>query len=351
MFLLRDLLQEELLENVWILCKMKAKYSVIIPVYNAEKTLRRCLDSLLAEEYPDAEIILVNDGSKDLSGEICREYAAKFPCIRYLEKENGGVSTARNAGLDAACGEYILFVDSDDYVAQDFFTVVDRVCTQMQGDLIQFSHQVDDGKQIFGAPCSPLRVSGREKLMPRLSDAICKKMINAPWAKLYKRELIEKQHLRFPIGASVAEDRVFNIIYSFYIQSYVVTDRFVYVVSTENENSLTRGRHKDLKQQFEIVDTLFYHSLASAPISEQEKENYQRAFNFGTCRSVYHDAKLMRQDQVNWLERQKRLASICDGINRRHLKYPNTRYCNLITLPVRLRLTPAIDLIAWKLIH
>lgn len=327
------------------------KYSVIIPVYNAEKTLRRCLDSLLAETREDAEIILVNDGSKDRSGEICREYAAEKPCIRWIEKENGGVSSARNAGLDAATGQYILFVDSDDYVAPTFFSTIDRVRAETPGDLIQFSGRFDNGKQTWGTPHKPLSLQGRDALMPTIVDAICRKTINGPVAKLYRRDLIELNRLRFPVGASVAEDRVFNIVYSFYIQSYSVTDKVIYYVSTENENSLTRGRNKDLKRQLGITDGFFYGTLEKAPLSAQEKDSYQRAFNFGACRLIYHDAKLMHLDHVAWFARQKRLGQICDEINRKHMKYPGTRYCRLITLPVRLHLTPVIDAIAWKLTH
>lgn len=329
----------------------KVKYSVIIPVYNAEKTLRRCIDSLLSERYMDAEIVLVNDGSKDRSGEICREYAAKENCIQYIEKENGGVSTARNAGLDAASGEYVLFVDSDDYVVQGFFSVIDSVRAETPADLIQFSKQIDDGKQIRTYRRQPICVSGRETLMPVIIDAICQKTINGPVAKLYKRDLIEEHAIRFPVGASVAEDRVFNIIYSFFIQSYAESDRPVYIVNTENEQSLTRARHSDLSQQFHIARTHLFDTLSKAELSEEEKELYRRAYNFGDCRSIYHDAKLLHQDRVGWLQRQKRIGQICDKINRRHMKYPNTRYCTFLTLPVRLRLTCVIDVIAWKLVH
>ena len=327
----------------------KPKYSVIVPVYNAEKTLRRCLDSLLAEEYADAEIILVNDGSKDRSGEICREYASKRPNVRWIEKENGGVSSARNAGLDAATGQYILFVDSDDYVAPAFFSIIDSVYAETPGDLIQFSGQIDNGSRVWGSPHKPLTACGRAALMPSIVDAICRKTINGPWAKLFRRDLIEEHHLRFPVGASVAEDRVFNIVYSFTIQSYVVTDKIIYYVNTENEHSLSRKRHKDLKHQFAITDAFFFRALEEAPLSAQEKDSYRRAFNFGACRSIYHDAKLMHADHVAWFARQKQLGQICHEINRKHMKYPGTRYCRLITLPVRLRLTPVIDAVAWKL--
>ena len=142
-----------------------------------------------------------------------------------------------------------------------------------------------------------------------------------------------------------------NITYSMYIQSYATSDQIVYYVCIEDENSLTRGRHVDLESQFAITKAYFLQSLREAPIPASEKEQYQRAVNFGDCRGIYHDAKLLHQDQVGWFARQKRLGQLCDAINSKHMKYPKNRYCELITLPVRLRLTPVIDAIAWKLTH
>lgn len=327
------------------------KYSVIIPVYNAEKTLCRCVDSLLAEAYSDMEIILVNDGSTDSSGTLCEQYAAEHICTRYIAKENGGVSTARNAGLDAASGTYVVFVDSDDYVCRSFFSDMDQMLEAYPYDLVQFSFTFDDGKEMRERRFTPLHVEGREQTMPCIVDAMCRKTINGPVAKIYRRELIENAHIRFPVGASVAEDRAFNIKYSMQIQSYAVSDQPLYYVSTENDNSLTRGRHKDLKQQFSVVKADFLAALESAAIPEAEKEQYRRAYNFGECRSIYHDAKLFHLDHLCWLERQKRLGRICDEINGRHMKYPKSRYCTLISLPVSLRLTPVVDAIAWVLVH
>ena len=96
------------------------KISVIIPVYNAESTLRRCVDSVLAQTFTDFECLLIDDGSKDRSGAICDEYAARDSRIRAFHKENGGVSSARNLGLDNATGEWIAFVDSDDWAGEKY---------------------------------------------------------------------------------------------------------------------------------------------------------------------------------------------------------------------------------------
>lgn len=330
---------------------MKPKYSVIIPVYNAEKTLNRCIDSLLEENYMDAEIILVNDGSRDRSGDICQSYAAGEHNIRYVDKENGGVSTARNAGLDIAAGEYILFVDSDDYVAPGYFSTIESLCNKTHGDLIQFSVQFDNGKQKKKRLYTAVSTYTRKALAPRIMEAIHKKTINAPWAKLFKRKIIEDYHIRFPVGVSVGEDYVFNLVYSFFIQSYTVTDKVVYVVNTENEHSLTRGRQEGFLQQCEIAEEFFYRMLDTAPLSAKERDNYCRAYNFGKCRGTYHKAKLMHKEKLGWFARQKRLMQICDRINGQHMKFPNTGYCKLIAIPVQLKLTVVIDIIAWKLTH
>lgn len=327
------------------------KYSVIIPIFNAESTLRRCVDSLLVEKYSDAEILLINDGSKDSSQQICEEYARIYSNVSVQARENGGVSAARNAGLDLAKGEYVVFVDSDDYVMPGFFTVMDQILAEHPSDLIQFSYCVDNGKEKKTHVHNTVSVEGREQIMPYLVNAICRKTINTPCGKLYRRSIVETAKNRFPGGVSVAEDRAFNIKYSMYIQSYHVSSAVLYCVNTENEQSLSRKRHTDLQRQFDTARSYFEHALQEAPLSEREKEQYQRAVNFGECRGIYHEAKLLHQDQVSWTERQKRLGRICDTINGKHMVYPQNRYCALITLPVKLRLTPVIDAIAWKLTH
>lgn len=95
--------------------------SVIVPIYNVEKYLARCVDSILAQTYQDLEIILVDDGAKDASGAICDAYAEKDPRIKVIHKKNGGLSSARNAGIDAATGEYLAFVDSDDWIEPEMY--------------------------------------------------------------------------------------------------------------------------------------------------------------------------------------------------------------------------------------
>lgn len=114
------------------------KVSVIVPVYNAEQYLKRCVDSLIAQTYTNLEIILVDDGSKDASGIICDEYERKFDNIKVFHKENGGSSSARNMGIAAAVGEYVGFCDSDDYVEKDMFeNLLLAAVSHPEGDIFQ----------------------------------------------------------------------------------------------------------------------------------------------------------------------------------------------------------------------
>ena len=117
---------------------MECKYSLIIPVYQVREYIEQCLDSIFCQIPQDVQVILVDDGSTDGSGEICDEYAKRYPQIEVIHQENKGVAAARNAGLSAAKGEYLLWVDPDDWVAEDWFSQIDRVVCEFFPDLICF---------------------------------------------------------------------------------------------------------------------------------------------------------------------------------------------------------------------
>lgn len=325
-------------------------YSVVIPVYNAEKTLRRCVDSLLGQNQEGVELILVNDGSKDGSLELCREYERSYACVHVVDKANGGVSSARNAGLDAAQGAHILFVDSDDYVPPLLFHDLEKLFAESDWDLVRFSSCVDNGRELHERISPKAAFFARAEALPKLIDDICRKALNAPWAKVYRRDILDRHHIRFPLGVSVAEDRAFNIWYTLYVQSYRVSDKVGYFVNTENENSLSRKRHADLDAQLKIADEYTDRAIRESGLPEGEQEQYRQAINFAKCRFIYKTAKDLRQDKLSWFARQKALWKRCGEINREHMKYPDTSYCRRITLPVRLRMTPAIDMIAKRLL-
>ena len=178
--------------------KMQIKYSVIIPVYNAEKTLKRCLDSLLGQKRQDVEIILINDGSSDRSGEIIDEYRRKYGSIVSLEQENSGVSAARNRGLNAATGTYILFVDSDDRIREDLVSITVQTAEDSGADVVIFDYAGEDTDRrqtdlfTFDLP------AGRA-FSPEEEPSVIMKTCSAV-NKLFRREFWEKTASAFPAG-------------------------------------------------------------------------------------------------------------------------------------------------------
>ena len=170
--------------------KMKMIYetspliSIIVPVYDVEPYLRKCIDSILIQSYRDLEIILVDDGSPDNCGAICDEYAEKDKRIKVIHKKNGGLSDARNAGLDIATGEYIGFVDSDDWVMPDMYEYLYKAVKEYDADMSVCGYYDYWGKTISGRYCQDIQVYKGQEGIKALLDL---KFGNYVWNKLYKR--------------------------------------------------------------------------------------------------------------------------------------------------------------------
>lgn len=183
------------------------KFSVIVPVYKAERYLSRCVDGLLNQTFTDFELLLVDDGSPDCSGEICDNYAIKDSRVRVFHKDNGGVSSARNVGIDNAMGDWILFVDADDWVDTNLFEIaVSGYEKNKFIDIIGFGlHTVDvNGETIE-------ELYAYDKTNTKSID--CISVNYGFYTFLYKKEIIDLYRLRFPIGIKVGEDQNFALKY------------------------------------------------------------------------------------------------------------------------------------------
>lgn len=325
------------------------KYSVIIPVYNAEKTIRRCIDSLVDQNYENAEIILVNDGSSDHSGEICFEYAERFAQVRYFEKENGGVSSARNLGLDYAAGEYILFVDSDDWVDSAYFRVIDELIVEHDCDYLIFSQYIVKNGVLDAQGLSDFVSNTQEALMKKISEAMCKKYINGPVEKVYKKEIIRKYSLHFHDDIAIGEDRTFNLKYALHIHSMVITHHLLYYVDLGNEKSLSRRINFDLDEQMKKSEQYVFNELDNVSLSEGGKSIFVQAHNFDVLRSVYTKAKYLHMDHQPLITRYRQISQYCKAVNQQQYRYPPSNYCRIIAIPVKWRLIGVIDAMAWYL--
>lgn len=186
--------------------------SVIVPVYNCEENLERCVQSILKQSETHIEVILVNDGSTDRSPEICDKYAKEDSRVRVIHQKNSGVSKARNAGIQAAEGEYIQFADSDDYLEKGMCERMKKIMEEQQSDLvISGFHHHYVGRDIIKCPkesqTSPVEMKTLGSLFLELYE---QGFLNMPWNKLYKKEKIVEQ---FPENLSLGEDLLFNLSY------------------------------------------------------------------------------------------------------------------------------------------
>jgi len=182
----------------------ETKISVIVPVYNVEKYLARCVDSILAQTYENLEVILVDDGAKDNSGAICDAYAAKDPRVKVIHKENGGLSSARNAGLEAATGECIAFVDSDDWIEPDAYAHLLQLMEQYDVKLVcggRYDVDGRNGEKTIGL-CPPKEeIITAEEMVGRIF--LWQGCDSSACDKLYHRSVLE--NFRYPEG-KVCED-------------------------------------------------------------------------------------------------------------------------------------------------
>lgn len=325
------------------------KYSVIIPIYNAESTLRRCVDSLLDQNYADAEIILVNDGSTDGSGRICSEYAEKADAVKYLEKSNGGVSTARNAGLDVARGKYILFVDSDDYVAEAYFSKLDGLCAEREYDCVFFSHTVVKGQTALPRILKRFVGNEMEESVPKFCEAFYKKYLNPPYNKRYTRKIIEENKIRFIEPLYVGEDKVFSLQYVMCCQSCMISSESLYFLCLDNENSLSRKYRPDLYQQLEMRAEKMQDILRSADMPEEYRRQFCAAENLIQLRAVYSEAKRMHLAGRDRKFRRKTIRQMCRANNALRAELPGGMFSRLLQIPVRLSLVMVIDVMGWYL--
>ena len=202
-----------------------SKVSVIVPVYNTEQYLPRCIDSILAQTFTDFELILVNDGSTDNSGMICNEYAKKDSRIIVIHKENGGVSSARNLGIDNAKGKYITFVDSDDYILSQYLDNIYTCLIKVKADLI-FTSYTD----IINEEKSIVKINyDFNCLEDYVSFFIINGNFTAPWGKFFSRKIINENSLYFPYNIHRGEDTIF-------VYNYLLHCKKIYFIADYNYN-------------------------------------------------------------------------------------------------------------------
>ena len=270
------------------------RISVIVPVYNVEKYLPRCIDSILAQTFTDFELLLIDDGSSDNSGKICDKYARKDKRIRVFHKENGGVSSARNIGLDKAKGEWITFVDSDDYVGKNWLTYFyptdkDKGYLRVQGyEIIQSNQRtcIISSQSIFF--CT------KSEILKNIIELESSKILlyKTPWNKMYSNSVIKKNNIYFDESVSLGEDYLFTLNYLCHINTLNIIECHEYKYINDNSTLSKKTypviimlkwfyKFKDvcilLAEQSDYYDFYYYE------LSMQLQSLFRRGFRSGSC--------------------------------------------------------------------
>lgn len=251
------------------------KFSIIIPVYNAEKYLPHCMESLLNQNYHDFEIVLINDGSTDQSGLLCDEYANNDKRVKVFHTSNQGAGHARNVGLNYATGEYVLFVDSDDWLELEALAIYVKSIESYDW-LIGCSHNcyfkgdsMESMKVDYYYPAN--RYDSRQDIREMYVDIAVNGVSHAPHNKVYKREIIEKYQLRFP-NRPKYEDLAFNNTYVDKINSLVIINDHTYNYRVSNLEGVAQKLPTNMFDIFTDVNNELIQLLKNWKVWDKKSE-------------------------------------------------------------------------------
>lgn len=235
--------------------------SVIVPVYNSEQYLEQCIESVLNSRYQDFELILVNDGSKDGSSEICWRYSEKDCRIKWINQEHTGVSAARNRGIEECCGEWVVFVDSDDFISKYFLERTTEERYQQYDllifDFLRLKQKTKKATDLKGDCGKEYQYISEDRLYLIESfltgiqlDETGSMSLLSLWAKAYKKSVLEKYAIRFPTELMLGEDRIFNLEYLTHIQSCVYIRERVYFAEMHPNSVMHKYNPRFLQNDF-----------------------------------------------------------------------------------------------------
>lgn len=253
-------------------------FSIIAPVYNAQDYIVRAIDSVLCQKFTDFELILVNDGSQDDTYSILENYAAKDARVKPMHIQNGGVSHARNCGIEQAQGKYVLFLDADDLYKPNALEHIHSLCQTINPDFLTFAYEeytgeVEDteaarGQVHFASACT---YDSPDEIRRNMLSIISDEMFGAVWSKVYRNEIIQKNHIRMNEKLYLGEDYCFNLEALKYAQTYQIVEDVMYCYMVQNTDSLIKRYKPDKFEQMYRM-----HRVRSAFIHAESKQSQLR---------------------------------------------------------------------------
>lgn len=302
--------------------------SIIIPIYNAEKYLSQCIDSILADRGVELEVILVNDGSTDSSLEICKKYESDYSdIVKVFSKENGGVSSARNYGIDMARGEYITFVDADDTLTKDALSGFKMVMEKKSLDMATFGIWGFKENGVISKITPPSVVISTTKELANEYVAIEKsEALNSMSAKLYKTSIIKENNIRFNENISILEDTSFVYSYLKHCTQMVFSGICTYLYRQDNPCTLVSAYNENAHEavEYELMQSKW---ILDTPLDEKGRDFYYikrftRAINF--IYRIYRNKSLRGKEKKQALKRfldNKGVCQIINEVNSKKLKF------------------------------
>lgn len=287
-----------------------ARVSVVIPVYNVEKYLKQCLDSVINQEYKDIEVILVDDGSTDNSGYICDEYAQKYQFIEVVHKKNAGLGFARNTGIEKAKGEYITFVDSDDIVGKTMITKLMEEVDRCHADTVIGGYRrIDTDNNILSYEKYDLKIYENDvyrRLFPMLLGSSPKghdSIKMSVWNVMFSMEIIKKYDLRFVSERElISEDIVWDIEYFKYSQRAVVISSTEYGYRI-TPGSLSQKYRPDILPSFTKLYNYLEEKIIAEKLGENALNRLQRQFFVNVRSSIKNEKRNLKKDIISRIDR------------------------------------------------
>lgn len=326
-----------------------AKISIIVPVYNVEKYIDRCLQSLISQTYKDIEIIIINDGSTDNSLQICEKYAQNDKRIKLYSKKNEGLGLTRNYGIDKSNGDYIAFVDSDDFVTENMCESLLEAAEQYNAEVVYGNvYYYDNGMTKEKNKIIETTVWQKNEVSDFLLDLIGTKpsekndtiMEVSVWKALFKKEVFEKFKIRFVSEREyISEDIIFDIDFLSKVNKVVAIKDFVYYYCV-NPNSLSKSFRAD---RFEKVKKLYFKIIDMLKKYYPQEKFQERTDRLLLARARTNIRQIVKHRKVlNKKETKEAIMKIC---NDKDLKEILDRY-NINSLPKKYSLVA--KLIKWK---
>ncbi len=236
----------------------KPKISIIVPVYNGEKVLKRCIDSILLQSYSNFEVIIINDGSRDKSINIINEYKEKDNRVKVIDNENRGVSESRNIGIEYSRGEYIQFVDCDDYIERDMIKDILESIENSNADLVMTGIIIDieslNNTSTSIQTFKYKNVQGKSNIAMAVLERLDGAYVHSLWNKIFKRDIIIENNIRMDENINLGEDLIFNLEYLNKCRNVIFDDKCYYHYCMKDSESLT-AKYRD--DRLELMKLLY----------------------------------------------------------------------------------------------